>query len=232
MSSQNVLGKVYDDEAIVSGAKVINRTKNTLTYTDTNGNFKVEASINDSIVFKSLFHHEKIVVLKKSDFDDSIVIELKKAINDLNEVLIKKEPDSKPFDPLETNTTMKNQILEDIKRNPHLYSKGSNGNMDFIAIAKLIAGLFKSKKPKEAAITFVSYDELVKLFKTDTYFNDQFLKTELEIEEDYKYLFYQFCEATSIESKLLLVENRFYLLDDLLKCSDAFLEILNSDQKD
>lgn len=230
--SQNIQGKIYDDEATVSGVKVINQTKNILTYSDEYGNFKIEASLKDSIVFRSLFHHQKQMVLSAFDFEDILVIELKKAVNDLDEVLIKKEPDVKPFDPVETNTTMKNQILEDIRKNPHLYSKSTNGNMDFKAIAKLIGKLFKSKKPIVPSESNVPYDELVSFFEKDAYFNVKLLKNELHITEDYKYLFLQYCDANGINSKLLLVENRFLLLDSLLKYSEAFLEIINSDQKD
>lgn len=232
MTSQNIQGKVYDDESIVSGVKVINKTQNILTYTDTQGNFKIEASINDSLVFKSLFYLEKNIVLNKSHFEDVLVIELTKAVNDLEEVLITKETDFKPFDPVEANTTLINQIQEDIKRNPQLYSKSASGNFDLIAVAKLIGKLFKSKKPKEQGITFATYDQLTALFETDSYFTSKFLLTELKIEDDYKYLFFQFCEAKSIDSKLLAPENRFLLLDTFLNCSNEFLEILHAEQKD
>jgi len=223
---------VYDDETTVSGVKVINMTQNILTYTNDNGNFKMEAAINDSIVFKSLFHHEKRIVLSATDFEEVLVIELKKAVNNLDEVLIKKEPDFKTFNPVESNVTLKNQILEDIKRNPHLYQKNPTGNGNILNVIGLVAKLFKSKKPVEPAESYATYDELVHLFETDAYFNDILLKTELNITEDYTNLFLQFCENNAINSKLLKVENRFLLLDSLLKCSKEFLEILNSDQKD
>lgn len=232
MVSQNFQGKIYDDEAIVSGVKVVNKTQNILSYSDSLGNFSIEAAVNDSISFRSLFHLEKIILLKKIDFEGIMIIELKKAVNDLDEVLIIKEPDFKPFDPVEANATVKNQILEDIKRNPQLYSKASNGSMDFVAIAKLIGKLFKSKKPKEPGISFATYEQLVTLFETNSYFSLKFLKTELKIEEDYTYLFIQFCEAKSIDSKLLLPDNRFLLLDTFLKCSNEFSDLLKDDQKD
>lgn len=232
MTSQNFHGKVYDDEAIVAGVKVINSTQNILTYTNDKGSFSIEASINDIIVLTSLFHLKKSIVLTKKDFEETVVIELKKAVNDLDEVLIKKEPDFKPFDPVEANATLKNQILEDIKRNPHLYPTNSMMKGNIFAVIGLIGKLLKSKKPKEDAQTFATYNELVNYFETDAYFTDKFLRTELKIEDDYKYLFLQFCEAHAIDSKLLSVENQFMLLDVLLKCSEEFLEIVNSDQKD
>lgn len=231
MVSQNFQGKVYDEESTVSGVKVINKTQNILVYTNSRGDFKIEAAINDTISVSSLFHVEQQIVLTEKNFKETAVIELKKAMNDLDEVLIKSEPEFKEFDPIETNVTLKNQILEDIKRNPHLYSKQS-GNMDILAVGALIVNLFKSKKPKEELQTYATFPDFKQLFETDSYFTMSFLKTELNIPEDYVYLFMQFCEAQFLNTKLLLAENRFVLLDSFIKYSNEFLEILKADKND
>ena len=57
--SQNITGKIYDQESTVKGAKIHNTTKRITTYTDNKGYFKLSASINDTLVFTSLFHKEK-----------------------------------------------------------------------------------------------------------------------------------------------------------------------------
>ena len=231
MVSQTYQGKVFDDESTVSGVKIINSTKNILVYTNEKGNFAIEASVNDIITLSSLFHLEKRIILTQKDFGEMAVVELKKAVNDLDEVFIKSEPEFKEFDVVEANVTLKNQILEDIKRNPHLYSKMS-GNMDILAVGALIVNLFKSKKPKEVAPTSAEFSDFKHLFETDSYFTMDFLKNELNIPEDYVYLFMQYCEAQYIDSKLLLIENRFTLLDSFLKYSNEFLEILKADRND
>ncbi len=91
----------------------------------------------------------------------------------MDEVLVKKEFDFKEFDPVVANATLKNQILEDIKRNHHLYRKG-NGNGKILNLIGLVAKLFKSKKPKEQAPTSATYNDLLQLFETDSYFNQSF----------------------------------------------------------
>ncbi len=232
MISQIFQGKIYDEESTVSGVKILNVTQNILVYSNENGNFKIDAAIDDIISLQSFFHSEKRIVLLKKDFEETIVIDLKKAVNDLDEVLIKNEPDFKPFDPIEANTTLKNQIQEDIKRNPQLYSKLPNGAVDIFAVAGLIVNLFKSKKPKEEAIKAALFSDFKNLFETDSYFTMRFLKNELKVPEDYVYLFMDYCEAQYINLKLLEVENRFMLLDAFLKHSDEFLEILKAHEKD
>lgn len=232
MISQHITGKIYDDESTVRGATILNKTQNIVTYSDDAGNFKLNVAVNDSLVIRSLFHIEQRLAIKKHDFNEVLVIELKKSLNTLDEVLLEKQPDFKPFDPVESNTTLKNQILEDIKRNPHLYGKSPSGNFDLVAIGKLIGKLFKSKKPTQPISKPATYAQLDQLFQTNEYFNKDFLKMELNIPLNYTYLFLEFCTAQSIDSTLLLAENRFLLVDILLKCSTDFLEIIDSQTKD
>ncbi len=230
--SQTIKGRVYDDEAIVTGAQLINTSQMISGYTNTQGYFELEAKVGDVLILKSLFHHEQTLVLKARDFEELMVIELKKAVNDLEEVLITKAPDFKPFDAIEANTILKNQILEDIKRNPHLYPDNSALKGNIFGVIGLVTKLFKSKTPKEPSETYASYNDLLSLFEKDTYFNERFLRIELNIPTDTKHLFFQFCEAHAIKSRLLLVENRFLLLDILLNCSNEFLIILAESQKE
>jgi len=229
--SQTLVGKVYDEESTVKGVKIINITQSVLTYSDIEGNFKIEAKVNDSIVFQSLFHVELTFVPKPEDFNQIIVVALKKVVNELNEVLVKKEPDFKVFDPVEANTTLKNQILEDIKRNPHLYGKSNSGNGNILNVIGLVVKLFKSKKPNEEVPKIATYNELVHLFETDSYFTQKLMRNELKIPEIYTYLFLQYCEAQNIDSKLLSPNNRFVLLDTFLRCSNEFHQILLEAEK-
>jgi len=230
--SQSIKGKVYDDAATVNGAKIVNITQQILTYTNDKGDFQIDATVGDSIVFSSLFHFEKTIKVTKSSFDDVMVVELKKIVNELDEVELTNEPTEKPFDPVVANETLQTQIQNDIKANPHLYSKSPSGNADIIAIVGLIAKLFKSKKPKKEAITYATYQQLQNLFSTNSYFNDTFLKRDLNIPAEYKNLFLEYCETQAIETKLLSPDNRFMLVDTLVKCSNDFLEIVNNHKKD
>ncbi len=78
IASQTIQGKVFDDESTVKGAKIVNTTQNIFTYTDNEGHFKIQAQVNDSIVFQSLFHLEHLFIPTKEDFIEVIVVALKK----------------------------------------------------------------------------------------------------------------------------------------------------------
>lgn len=227
MLSQQLTGKIYDQDAVVKGATIFNTSKSIITHTNDKGNFKIKASVNDTIIFYSLFHKQQTLKLTQSHFNTIIVIELKKTINDLEEVVVTNNPKEKEFIAKLHNENINKQIKNDRKENPHLYeSRGkalSGGRADFIKIAELIGKLFKSKKVKPTPIITTSYKELDSLFSNDSFFTNKLLTHELKIPETYKHLFFDFCDAQNINHVLLLKENRFLLLDKLNSCSKKFL---------
>ena len=58
--SQTITGKVYDAESTVDGAKIYNVTQNIMVYADEEGNFKIDANVNDQIAVSTLFHEAQM----------------------------------------------------------------------------------------------------------------------------------------------------------------------------
>src|SRR5690606_30588793 len=173
--SQNVQGIIYDSESKLKDIKVTNLSKRITTYSDDAGNFSLPATVNDTLVFYSLFYEQKRKVIAKDDFENKVVIELKKIINNLGEVALTDRSKSKEFDQEIYSTDIKNQISEDIKKNPHLYKPPSSGGIDFIAIGSLIVKLFKKEKVKPEVVEPLSYNQFEELFTKDNFLNDKFL---------------------------------------------------------
>lgn len=222
MVSQNISGKVYDNRTTVKGASIYNTTKEQINYTDENGSFEIDANINDTLIFYSLFHNQKTLIISENHFKDILVIELKKTVNELGEVLLS---NTKPkyFDEKEQSITLNKQIKNDVKNNPHLYSKAPKYGLDFIQIAAMIGKLFKKKKTASPSIISINYKEMDSLFSKSTFFNNRLLKDDLKISENYKPLFFDYCESQNIDNKLLLKDNQFLLLDKLINHSREFL---------
>ncbi|OMP29758.1 carboxypeptidase-like regulatory domain-containing protein [Mangrovimonas sp. DI 80] len=223
-SSQTLKGKVYDAETTVKGAKIININKNHFTYTDDNGDFNVEATPGDTLTFHSLFHESQQLVLKPNHFKETIVIELKKFTNTLDEIIIIDERE-KLFDSTKFQSNFIKQLETDRKNNPFKYSNSYNPSMDFIALGKLFGKLNKRKKDIPI-IRYASYEDFYRLFSTSTYFNDNFLMKELQIPLEKKYLFLEYLSVQSIPKYLLKSNNNFLLLDALLKHGDSFSKLL------
>jgi len=227
MNSQNIQGVIYDSESKLKDIKVTNLSKQITTYSDDMGNFSINASVNDTIVFYSLFYEQKKEVITKDDYENKMVIELKKIMNDLSEVVVTDRSKNKEFDPVMYSTDLKTQIAKDIEKNPHLYTGAPSYNMDFIGIASLIFKLFKKEKVKTDVIEPINYKQLDSLFSKDDFLNDKFLVKELEIPLEYKPLFFEYLEAQNIHGTFINESNKMLLLDALFKHSKDFRTFLS-----
>ena len=232
--SQEISGTLYDAEAAISGAKIMNITSKSITSTDGDGNFKIYAKINDTLVFSSLFHRTKQLVVTPSQFESTQVFELKKIVNELDEIELQGLITPKEMDVKKETKRVNKQFKTDLERNPHLYRRpnANSGPIDFVEIGRRAIKLFKRKTPKEYKIaeTNITSDDLDALFKSDKFFNDTFLVLDLNITKEFKYLFFAFCETKNMSSKLLHLDNKIYLIDDFLDYSKEFREILKESQ--
>ncbi len=232
MVSQELVGKIYDEESTVKGATIYNISKAIIRHTNDKGDFKIEASVNDTIIFYSLFHKQQTLKLNKAHFSNTLVIELKKAVNDLDEVMITNNPKEKVFIAKQYKDNFGLQIENDMKERPYLYKPPPSGNLDFVKIASLIGKLFKSKKTKPTPIITMTYKELDSLFSNNSFFTNKLLTNELKIPKEYKSLFFDYCDAKGINQNLLLKDNQFLLLDKLVNYSQEFLVILSENKKE
>jgi len=234
MISQNISGTIYDAESTVKGAKILNKTKNIVTHSDENGNFNILANLNDSILITSLFHKEKHITVDDFYLQNTIVVELTKQVNTLDEVLLAEKPNA--LKAYEINTDLGAMLAYDLKNNPETWYKDMpKSGIDFVSVALLISKLIKGKNKKEKPqpITTINFKTFDSLFSSSNKrFNKSLLVDELKIPEAYSGLFFDYCDAQFIDSKLLLEENDFMLLDKLLKCSNSFLELLKTDKTD
>ena len=222
LSAQTINGKVYDQTTTVKGALVVNMSQNIMTYTNDEGDFSIEAQVQDTLYVSSLFHTKTLIEIEKRHFEDILIIEVKKAINELDEILLRDQR-KKKFDSIQMETQVVSQIKEDMKQNPHLYTKAStNGNMNFIAIANLIASIFKSKKSKKEPVVMLTYTDLEVLFSKDRFFTEKLLTFDLNIPKEYQSLFFEFCDAKGINSKLLAKNKQVELLEILVTYSAEF----------
>ncbi|TBN19015.1 peptidase associated/transthyretin-like domain-containing protein [Hyunsoonleella pacifica] len=225
--SQNLKGKVYDHQATVKGIKVYNISKQTKTYTDDIGEFSMQASVNDTLLFESLFHHPKQVTIQQTDFESITVFELKKLVNELGEVLLSSEK-NKVFNPEKYTNATGLQLANDIKNNPHLYKPESaySGGANILGLVGMAIKLFKKKnKYKPKPIEYLSYKHLDSLFKNDDFFDLRLLNQDLKIPEEYAHLFLDYCETKNLNKELISEHHKVILLDSLVEFSRAFLKI-------
>ncbi|MDG5491755.1 carboxypeptidase-like regulatory domain-containing protein [Psychroserpens sp. SPM9] len=226
--AQTVKGYVYDAEATIAGAKLVNKTQNILTYSNAKGYFEIEAKLNDSLVVSSYFHSEQTIVIDQKHFGQEVVFELKKITNELDEVEITKV-NEKEFDTLAfSNTTAKHGQIAFKER---MFGSGKNlqPTLDLLKLATAIGKLFKRKTIETPVI---KTSDFITLFETNSFFTQKMLRDELHIQETYEYLFFEYLTAQHLNLSLLSKDNQFMLLDSLLTHSKAFNELLTESQKD
>ncbi len=229
--SQTITGKVYDAETTVKGALVVNITQKIMTYTNGEGDFEIHAKVRDTIYVSSLFHTKTFKEIQEQDFKHIIVIEVKKTINELDAILLRDERKRK-FDSIKMANQVTQQLQEDIKQNPFHYQPPPSTNANLLAIIGMIGKLFKSKKNKEELVIPITYKDLDILFQKDHFFNDKLLTIDLNIPKDFRSLFFDFCEAKEIDSKLLAKNKQIDLLEELVLSSQEFQMIIAESKKD
>jgi hypothetical protein len=229
-NAQTINGFVYDHETTVKGVKLLNTTQNILAYSDDKGQFKIKARLKDTLVISSFFHATKTIVVTPYYFEKEVVIELRKTTNELDEVEINKILD-KAFDSIVFKVEAKNKIANDIKNRPYLYGLQPSINIDFIAIGKLIGSLFKTKN-KPIEITYITSEDLVTLFENNRLFNQVLLISELKIDKELHFLFFEYCSAQHI-NKILITQHRdIELLDYLVVSGAAFNTLVENHVND
>jgi len=229
LSAQHLKAKVYDANATVKGIRVLNVSQKATTVTDANGYFELTAKVSDTIVFNSLFHHSKSLVLEPYHFDDITIFELHKIMNELAEVTIRETPKQPVFEEEKYNKDLKTIIQKDIKNNPHLYQpEGANQGVDFLYLFSKLAGLFKGKKKKSNTFEAIEYRQLDSLITRSGFFNDKLLSEDLSIPKQHKYLFLEFCSAKQIDVNLLKDTRKMELLEVLVQNSSQFLEFMET----
>lgn len=226
--AQTLKGIIYDAEATIKGAKLINTTQNILSYSDDKGLFQISAKLNDTIAITSYFHHEKTYIVTQDSFENEIVIELKKITNELDEVEITKV-NEKVFDSTAFQNALKVQSINFEK--PSLIYSGENlqPTLDVIGLVRTIGKLFKKKK---VVISKIEIEDLQRTFEESGLFTIPLLRNELKIPEAYEFLFFEYCSVQNMGLYLLKKDNEFSLLDELLIHSKAFNELVDEHKKD
>ncbi|WP_055436553.1 hypothetical protein [Lacinutrix algicola] len=201
--AQTVNGVIYNTTSTVEDIKIENLSNKKITYTNKNGAFTITGKTNDTLKVSAFLYNTQNIIVKPIHEKEALVIQLKEAKNTLEEVNINGTEKEKIADIKTIETNLKSAILEDINNNPHLYGRMPEGNLDIIKVIGLVAKLFENKNKADPFVS-VSYENLISLFNNKhPLFNDALLTETLNIEKDKKFLFFEFVEAKSIDSKLL-----------------------------
>lgn len=223
-SSQSISGILFDAKSTAKNVTIRNVSQGIKSYSDENGTFKIQAKINDTLVFESILYKRKEIILKQLDFEEVFIVDLKRMLNELDEVILSIGQKTKAFDEKKYSKDFQKNLKSDKKQNPNKYVT-PNPNMDFMAIFSKIGKLFKKKNVESKKQ--IKLEQLDSLFRKDLEFNYQFLTESLGIQTDHIQLFFNYCEGKQLDDSLLGASKRFELMDQLFKLSKEYLIFIN-----
>ena len=214
--SQNIKGKVVSNNLPINNVEVINVSSKEITTTITDGVFEIKATTSNWITF---YHKDydvvKIYVDSLFDFNKSLEIKLSEKSTQIEEVVIEKK---QPFlKGLKTGMP----VISNNKPNVQFYDGSIPNGMDFIAIGKMIGGLFKNKDKAELKrkipIQF-------RAFTTLSYSTD-FLASSLKLKPEEIEAFLNFCSFDPKSNEAVENSDKLILLQFLITKSEEYKKV-------
>ena len=222
VTAQEIRGIVYESNERVSDFEIVNMNSGISSTTNQEGYFSISSDLGDTLVFKSIQFEQQILIVDENHLQRTLVIELKKIVNLLDQVNISSS--SQEFNVKTANKELKKTFQTDLEKNWFIYyPPNPKGNL----LASIIPGNKKSipKKPEKRIIHLSDY---IELFTSDETLNFKYLKNSLGIPEKHYNLFFDYLESRSLNYELLNQSRRLDLIQKINDESEKYIVILES----
>ncbi|MCP9198853.1 hypothetical protein MKO06_02975 [Gramella sp. GC03-9] len=224
VSAQEVKGILYDSEGRVADFEIVNQNTGVQSATGVEGFFAIQAEVGDSLVFNSIQYEKQLLIVEPRHLQETIVVELKKSINALDQVNISSS--SGEFNAERENTALKKEFVSDRERNWFLYEiPNSKGNL-YDGLVSIFNKLF----PKEPEIRIIELRDFQELFASGETLNYEYLKARLQIPENRYNLFFDYLESKSLNYDLLDESKRLDLIQQINDLAEEYLMMLEMDE--
>tara|TARA_Y100001935_G_scaffold243139_1_gene234250 strand:- start:899 stop:1675 length:777 start_codon:yes stop_codon:yes gene_type:complete len=192
-------GTVYSDDSYsIEGVHVLNITSNYNTITDSEGNFKINANLNDEIIFSAIqFKRKKIIINDDLINSISIKVFLEEFVNELDEVIVNSSGLSGNLSSDLLNTGVIDQLnfddvgipgfkgirMESIPTNTQLISEillaPLSGGINIDRMYKWFSGYYKNlKKVREYINDSDLIDQIIKFYGQSFFIQEFELKID------------------------------------------------------
>ena len=186
----------------IEGIHVLNNSNGEATITNTDGRFKIKASLNDEIVFSGIQFARKKIILNKELFDSVLLnVWLDEFVNELDEVIVNSSglsgnilddlrnsgiSDQYNFDDFGIpgfKGVRKERILTDKQVLTMFLLMPLTGGMDVDFIYKSISGYYDMKRKEIKYISEIKLTDRIITFYGKKYFIDEFNLEESSIHD-------------------------------------------------
>lgn len=203
---QLLKGKVISDRIVAQNLIVKNKTVNITTVTDNEGNFTVEAGVNDVLEFSSEIFKTREHILSSRDFKEELfVVRVEPSSNMLDEVVLTGLTGNLAIDSKKTKVILLNNLFDPAEINKNVVTANPLGNLNFAALLGMAASAILPK-PKSIEdiyknVPAVKHKPFSKVVQEN--FPESFFTETVGIPREKLGLFLNFCN----------VEAKRYLLD-------------------
>lgn len=226
-------GKIIADTTQIEAVNIFNRSQGIGTVNDQAGFFEIKAVVGDTILFSSVRHQQKVVVVTKKALRSAMSqVKLEIKVNELEEVRISQynlsgeaEKDVQSIRTYEDNLPLFNAAQLDetpyIKemgvktiKNQVVFDEMSRTPVNFIGIFNMVSSIFKKKKAKSS--------KREKIPEISSFYNEGFLVEELKVPKERLYDFFEFLNANHKTKEVLGSGNDLKILEFVMKQSEIF----------
>lgn len=213
-NAKNITGKVLFNKNAIRDVEVINWNKKTITISDAKGIFTISASEKDSLFFLSKNHLDRKINISKSIYESATVtVQLVEKTVDLEEVqIIQNQSFKYKFDENGFQSAKRTREATQIN-NPAIYKGTIDNGMDFVAIFRLIQGVFKNKnKEPKKEVEVLTFKKFVAA-NLDT----EFFVKNLNLEPYRISAFIAYCNADEEAAKVAVQHSNLLTVIDYLQ---------------
>ncbi|RWW92304.1 hypothetical protein [Flavobacterium cerinum] len=203
---QLLKGKAISDRITAQNLIVKNKTANITTVTDNEGNFTIEAGVNDVLEFSSEIFKTLEHVLNSRDFKEELfVVRVVPSSIMLDEVVLTGLTGNLAIDSKNTKVMLLNHLFDPAEINKNVVPSNPSGNINFMSILGMAANAIRPK-PKSIEdiyknVSSVEHRSFSKIVQEN--FPESFFTETVGIPKAKLGLFLNFCNA----------EAKRYLLD-------------------
>lgn len=183
--------------------------------TDLDGNFEINASIGNWISFyHKNYEVVKIYIDSSFSFDKTLEVKLAEKTIRIEEVVVKKTV------PIFGKISTDMPVAPNNKPNVQFPDGSIPNGINFVAIGKMIIGLFKKDKSKIKSKPIVDF----KNFTSQNY-NSEFLTKSLKLKPEEIESFLDFCNFDPNSKKAVEDSDKLVLLEFLITKSEEFKKV-------
>lgn len=213
-----IKGQLLYKNTKVVAANVVNNTAQINTITNSDGEFEIEVTEGDELIFSSVQYQIRTVKITSEILKNNrLVVTVNENINELKEVVVTSEDVEKFLDLKEEEFKGFDYEVDKSSRldNQAVREKVLSNGLNFVNIAKLIANAFANKTQEEQMRLKPS--EILPFV-----FESTFFENDLDLAQDEVVGFLEYIDSQMKTASLLKQDKQFQLIDYLINKSEDY----------